>query len=113
MTHVPNGIYISEATAEGTRQIHIDHETIEFAALNCRTRRRLNRQEKEADGRRIAAIKAARKANRRVKRTATLAAACVLPWVATAAGLASPILAAIVSIPCFGSLCFRAGRNKK
>lgn len=112
MTQAPNGIYISEATAEGTRQMFIDHEMIEFAAINAKVRRRLNRQEKEAADRRTAAIKAARKAHRRAKRTAALTAACVLPWIAAAAGLASPILAVIVSVPCFGNLCFRAGRNK-
>jgi hypothetical protein len=112
MTHVPNGIYISDATAEGTRQIHIDHETIEFAALNCRTRRRPQQATAKQAAANREAAKRQYRTNRMIKRNLSLTAACVLPWVATAAGLASPILAAIVSIPCFGSLCFRAGRNK-
>lgn len=69
MTQAPNGIYISEATAEGTRQMFIDHEMIEFAAINAKVRRRLNRQEKEAADQRTAAIKAARKAHCRSHRS--------------------------------------------
>ena len=106
-----NGVVISRQTAHGEELIYFDHETVEFRALNNRTHRRLNRQAREAADRRTAAIKAARKAHRRAKRIATLTAGCVLPWVAAAAGLANPILAAIVSIPCFGSLCFQAGKD--
>ena len=112
MNKAPHGVYISTATAEGTRQIHIDHETIEFAALNCRTRRRLQQATAKQAAANREAAKRQYRTNRMIKRNLSLTAACVLPWVATAAGLASPILAAIVSIPCFGSLCFRAGRNK-
>ena len=112
MSKAPYGAYISTATADGTKWVHIDHETIEFAALNARIRHRLAEQNKKATAQRDAARKTARRTHRRMKRTAVLPAACVLSWVAAAAGLASPILAAIVSIPCYGSLCFRAGKYK-
>ena len=113
MNKAPYGAYISTATADGTRQVFIDHENIEFAAINSRTRRRLQR----ADAKKAAANREAAKQERRMisrtKRNLSLTAGCVLPWLATAVGLANPILAAIVSIPCFGALCFRAGKNIK
>lgn len=106
-----NGVIITRQTAQGQERIYFDQETVEFRALNNRTRRRIRQaRAKKATADRKAANQE-RRAIRMIKRNLSLAA-CVLPWVATAAGLASPILAVIVSIPCFGSLCFRAGRNK-
>jgi hypothetical protein len=108
-----NGVMISRQTARGQEHIYFDHETVEFRALNNRTRRRIRqaRAKKAAADRKAANQE--RRTIRMVKRCTALTAVSVGVWAMSFLGLASPVLAACVSVPCFGAMCFKVGKGNK
>lgn len=108
-----NGVIITRQTAQGQERIYFDQETVEFRALNNRTRRRI----RQAKAKKAAADRKAANQERRTirmaKRCAALTAVSVGVWAMSLLGLASPVLAACVSVPCFGAMCFRIGKHGK
>lgn len=121
-----NGVKIARKTARGYDVVFIPEEIIQINQLNARIQRNVAAQRKaEADEQARIAEQQARmaethrraEANRqRVQKTIrsciTLVAVASAAWLAVPMELATPILAAVVSVPCLGGVCFKLGTIK-
>ena len=121
-----NGVRITRKTARGYDVVFIPEEIIQINQLNARIQRNVAAQKKaEADEQaRIAeANRQKDEANRReaahrqqiqktIRSCITLVAVASAAWLAVPMGLATPILAAVVSVPCLGGVCFKLGTIK-
>jgi hypothetical protein len=108
-----NGVIITRQTAQGQERIYFDQETVEFRFLNNRTRRRVHQAKAKKNAAARKAAEQERRTIRTVKHCTALAAVSVGVWAMSLLGLASPVLAACVSVPCFGAMCFRIGKHGK
>ena len=121
-----NGVKITRKTARGYDVVFIPEEIIQINQLNARIQRNVAAQRKaEADEQaRIAEEQArmneihrrAEVSRQRVQKTIrsciTLVAVASAAWLAVPMELATPILAAVVSVPCLGGVCFKLGTIK-
>ena len=111
-----NGVKIIRKTDHGYKSTFFPEELVEIHNLNSRIQTRLasqaleeaNEQARNAELAQQAA-KRERKIGRIVRRCAALFAVGTAAWLVVPMGLAVPELAAVVSIPCFGALCFNWG----
>lgn len=121
-----NGVKISRKTTRGYDVVFIPEEIIQINQLNARIQRNTAAREKAAADEqariaeqqvRMAEIHRRAEANRqRIQHTIrdciTLFAVASVAWLAVPMELATPILAAVVSVPCLGGVCYKLGTIK-
>lgn len=118
-----NGVRITQKSPGRTVTAFIPEELIQINQLNARIQRNIaarNRavaeeQDRIAEINRKEAELARREAahRQRIQKTLrsciTLAAVASAAWLTVPMELASPILAAVVSVPCLGGICYKLG----
>lgn len=114
-----NGVKISRKTAHGYDVVFIPEEIIQINQLNRRIERNIAARKKAAadEQARIAELNRREQSHRqRIQKTlrgcVTLMAVASAAWLAVPMELATPILAAVVSVPCLGGVCYKLGTIK-
>lgn len=112
-----NGLAIFEKTDKGTRGFYIDQETIEFAQMNARTKKRLAKADAEKQEADLKCRKAEKAAARRkaymmdtVRYVLTRVGVSCAVALAGAAGFIHPVIFIPVSVICLCAACMRLGQ---
>lgn len=111
-----NGLKITRKTGDRAVSMFIPEEIIQQEQLNAKIRRNVAAQNKAAADEQARKAELARREaahRQRVQRTLrgciTLIAVASAAWLAVPMELATPILAAAVSVPCLGGVCYKLG----
>ena len=111
-----NGIRITQKSPGRTVTAFIPEELIQINQLNAKIQRNIAARNRAAaeEQARIAELSRREAAHRqRIQKTLrgciTLAAVASAAWLVVPMELASPILAAVVSVPCLGGICYKLG----
>ena len=114
-----NGVKIARKTASGYQSVFIPEEIIQINQLNRQIQRNVAAREKAAaeEQARLADISRRQQAHQAkisntIRGCVVLAAVTSAAWLSVSIGLAAPILAAVVSVPCLGGICYKLGTIK-